>query len=123
MLTQELAKEESEIASAVQGRVLAALSAVPLDKARLIQVVLRHTRSGRWSHRLGPADKSSVGIFDTLAILQADGLIRRTAHPLEARRIYYLTEKGSEAAKGVVLERHRKVPPARPLRPAGRVGS
>jgi hypothetical protein len=109
MLKQESEDEKSAIASSLSGQVLAALIAVPMDKHRLFEVVVRRGRRRRFpmSPRSKPVEAVPVGFFDSLAILQADGLISRTAHPLEDRRLYYLTEKGNELAKGVIAP-HRK---------------
>jgi hypothetical protein len=111
MLTQEPGKEEPTIASSLRGQVLAALVAVPMDRAQLFEVVIRRGQRGRFSlaRRSKAVEQAPVGFLDSLAILQADGLISRTAHPLEDRRLYYLTEKGSALAKRVVIRPHRKV--------------
>jgi DNA-binding MarR family transcriptional regulator len=110
MRVRESATDKSAVASALQAHVLAALSAVPLDQARLFRIVVhqgqphgRGRRLGRWMS----SDDSAAHFFDTLALLQADGLISRSAHPLEDRRLYYLTEKGGKLAKEVVAANER----------------
>jgi hypothetical protein len=125
MLTQESAHDKSALDFAAQRQVLAALAAVPLDQTRLFQVVVRsgRRRRSRWSRLWETPEKSAVGFADTLAILQAAGLIRRTAHPLEDRRLYYLTEKGSEVAKGIVSANRRTVLQTHAISPTELVGS
>jgi hypothetical protein len=98
MLTEDVKKEESAIATHA---VLMALERVPMNKTRLFQAVWRNC-SRRIARHAEDGEACPVVFLDSLAMLQAGGLIMRTAHPLEARRVYYLTEKGSDMVKGEV---------------------
>lgn len=72
--------------------VLAALRAVPLDRTGLYHAVFNAQR-GKARPRNVLRDEK---FLDALALLRADGLISNSAHPLEERRLYYLTQKGAQ---------------------------
>jgi hypothetical protein len=99
------------LGSDLQSCVLAALSAVPLDQARLYESVFRLSRRSR-ARRLSDREDCTPQFFDALALLQADGLVTERPHPLREFRRYYLTEKGDEVAKRLVATPRRPQPDA-----------
>lgn len=108
----------SNAESALRKHVLAALRAFPQNEFALYNFIVGDGGPRHGAYHLASVNEhqASVLFADTLALLQTDGLISHSVHPIANRRRYYLTEKGSEVERATSSARGDIAPVRRRIR-------